>query len=152
VQWSYNPSLGVYRCPADPAKANDGTTPRVRSYSLDEWLGQVQEGPYASWGINKCAQLKRTATIFGFGCENEMSIEDGLFGCYPPGLPESAEWLNLPADRHSKGGVFSFVDGHVEYWKWHGEMIFKGRPQTATTAELPDLQRLEACVPDALAP
>lgn len=28
------------------------------------------------------------------------------------------------------------------------EMIFKGRPQTPTTAELPDFRRLEACVPD----
>jgi prepilin-type N-terminal cleavage/methylation domain-containing protein/prepilin-type processing-associated H-X9-DG protein len=149
-QWPYNPSVGIYRCPADPAKANDGTTRRVRSYSLDEWLGQVQEGPYASWGLNKCGQLKRTATIFGFGCENELSIEDGLLGCYPPGLPESTQWLNLPASRHSKGGAFSFLDGHVEYWKWHGEMVFKYRPQWATPAELPDIQRLVACVPDAL--
>jgi prepilin-type N-terminal cleavage/methylation domain-containing protein/prepilin-type processing-associated H-X9-DG protein len=148
VQWQYNPSLGVYRCPADPAKASDGVTRRVRSYALDEWLGQVNEGNYAKWGINKCCQLKRTATIFGFGCENELSIEDGLLACYPPGLPESITWLNLPASRHSKGGVFSFVDGHDEYWKWHGEMIFKGRPQTATTAEWPDLERFEACVPD----
>ena len=88
--------------------------------------------------------------MFAFGCENEQSIEDGLFGCYPPGLPESSTWLNLPASRHNKGGDFSFVDGHVEYWKWRGDMIFKGRPQSATPAELPDLQRLEACVPDPL--
>jgi prepilin-type processing-associated H-X9-DG protein len=148
VQWPYNPSVGVYRCPADPAKANDGVTPRVRSYSLDEWLGQVQEGPYAKWGLGKCCQLKRTSTVFGFGCENDLSIEDGLFGLYPPGLAESAAWLNLPASRHSKGDVFSFLDGHVEYWKWQGEMMYKYRPQWATPAELPDLNRLEACVPD----
>jgi prepilin-type N-terminal cleavage/methylation domain-containing protein/prepilin-type processing-associated H-X9-DG protein len=150
AQWPYNPSCGIYHCPADPAKATDGITPRVRSYSLDEWLGQAEEGPYARWGIGKCGQLKRTTTIFGFGCENELSIEDGLFGCYPPSLPESSQWLNLPGSRHGKGCVFSFVDGHVEYWKWRGEMKFKSRPQTATAAELPDLQRLETCVPDGL--
>ena len=150
MQWTHNPSLGIYRCPADPAKTKDGVTPRVRSYSLDEWLGQVQEGPYAKWGINKCAQLRRTASIFGFGCENEKCIEDGLFGCYPPGLPESSTWLNFPATRHGKGCVFSFLDGHVEFWKWHGEMVYKSRPQQATAAELPDLKRLELCIPDAV--
>jgi prepilin-type N-terminal cleavage/methylation domain-containing protein/prepilin-type processing-associated H-X9-DG protein len=151
VQWPYQTALGIYRCPADPAKAKDGTTPRVRSYSLDEWLGQVDEGPYARWAIHKGNQLTRTATIFGFGCENETSIEDGLLGCYPPGRPESSQWLNLPTNRHSKGGVFSFADGHVEYWKWRqgAAMKFVGRPQTATPGELPDLQRLESCVPDA---
>lgn len=148
TQWPYNPSVGIYRCPADSAKANDGITPRVRSCSLDEWLGQVEEGPYAKWGLRKCSQLRRTATVLGFACENESSIEDGLFGFYPPGRPESSTWLNLPANRHSKGCVFSFVDGHVEHWRWRGEMVFKGRPQTATPAELPDLQKLEACVPD----
>ena len=149
VQWPYHTALGIYRCPADPAKAKDGITPRVRSYSLDEWLGQVDGGPYGKWTVRQGNQLKRTATVFGFCCENEDSIEDGLTGMYPQGLPESSQWLNLPADRHSKGGVFSFVDGHVEYWKWHGAMHFLGRPQTATSAELPDLQRLENCVPDA---
>jgi prepilin-type N-terminal cleavage/methylation domain-containing protein/prepilin-type processing-associated H-X9-DG protein len=148
AQWPYNPSLGVYRCPADRAKANDGTTPRVRSYSLQGWLGQVQDGPYARWGLGKCSQLKRTATIFGFGCENDQSIEDGVFGLYPPGLPESTSWLNLPANRHNSGGVFSFVDGHVEYWKWRGEMVFKYRPQWATPAELADINRLDLCVVD----
>jgi prepilin-type N-terminal cleavage/methylation domain-containing protein/prepilin-type processing-associated H-X9-DG protein len=150
VQWPYNPAVGVYRCPADPAKANDGTTPRVRSYSLDGWLGQIQEGPNARWWLWKCGQLKRTSTVFGFCCENEWSIEDGMLACYQSGQPDSSQWLNLPANRHSKGGIFSFLDGHAEYWKWSGEMIFKGRPQAATQAELPDLCRLEAAGPDPL--
>jgi prepilin-type N-terminal cleavage/methylation domain-containing protein/prepilin-type processing-associated H-X9-DG protein len=150
VQWPYHPSVGIYRCPTDPAKAYDGTTPRVRSYSLFGWLGIVPRGPYARWYKQKGAQLTRTSTICGFVCENESSIEDGCFGIYPPGLPESSTWLNLPTNRHSKGGVLSFVDGHVEYWKWRpgAEMVYKGRPQAATARELPDLQRMEGCVPD----
>jgi prepilin-type N-terminal cleavage/methylation domain-containing protein/prepilin-type processing-associated H-X9-DG protein len=150
VQWPYNPSLGVYRCPADPAKATDGLTPRVRSLSLSQWLGIDSRAFYAKWEVQKGGQLTRPATIYGFGCENESSIEDGALSCYPPNVPASPQWLNLPASRHSKGGTFSFLDGHVEYWRWHpgAEMIFKGRPQTATPAELPDLQRLEGCVPD----
>ena len=41
---------------------------------LDEWLGQLETGPYASWGIAKCNQLKRTATIFGFCCKRSTPV------------------------------------------------------------------------------
>ncbi|HWY77122.1 MAG TPA: prepilin-type N-terminal cleavage/methylation domain-containing protein, partial [Verrucomicrobiae bacterium] len=34
TQWPYNPSLGVYHCPADRSVARDGSTVRFRSYSL----------------------------------------------------------------------------------------------------------------------
>jgi prepilin-type N-terminal cleavage/methylation domain-containing protein/prepilin-type processing-associated H-X9-DG protein len=151
VEWPYHPSLGIYRCPADPAKANGGIVPRVRSYSLNAWLGQAVTPGWEKWDKNKGSELTRTATIFGFGCENDRSIEDGLFNVCPPGIPGSSAWVNLPANRHSRGGVFSFVDGHVEYWKWRpgAQMVFKYRPQNATPEELPDLQRLESCVPDA---
>jgi prepilin-type processing-associated H-X9-DG protein len=151
VQWPYHPAVGIYRCPTDPAKATDGTTPRVRSYSLSAWLGQPQDGgPYSKWQNQKSTQLTRTATIYCFVCENESSIEDGAFGVYPLGRPESSQWLSLPSNRHSRGGVLSFADGHVEYWKWHpgAEMVYQGRPQAATPRELADLQRFEACVPD----
>jgi prepilin-type N-terminal cleavage/methylation domain-containing protein len=45
VQWPYHPSVGIFRCPADPAKATDGLTPRVRSYSLGGDLGVQDTGP-----------------------------------------------------------------------------------------------------------
>lgn len=142
--------MGIYRCPADPAKASDGKTPRVRGYSLDAWLGQPQTGEFGPWGLKKAGELRRTSTIYGFVCENEGSIDDGLMAIYPPGTPVANQWLNLPSNRHSSGGVFSFVDGHVEFWRWHGAMVFIGRPQNATPAELPDIQRMAACVPDPL--
>jgi prepilin-type N-terminal cleavage/methylation domain-containing protein/prepilin-type processing-associated H-X9-DG protein len=150
VQWRYHPAASIYRCPADPAKSKDGTTPSVRSYTLCVNLGQPGVGAYAKWNKQRTSQLARTATVYGFVCENEYSIEDGAFGVYPPDRPESSQWLSLPTNRHSKGGVLSFLDGHVEYWKWGpgGEFVYKGRPQTATPRELADLQRLERCVPD----
>jgi len=150
VQWRYHPAVAIYRCPADPAKSKNGITPSVRSYTLCVNLGQPAEGTYAKWNKLKTSQLTRTTTVYGFVCENESSIEDGAFGVYPPGRPESSQWLSLPTNRHSKGGVLSFIDGHVEYWKWGpgAEMVYTGRPQTATAGELADLQRLERCVPD----
>jgi len=150
LQWTYHPAAATYRCPADPGKCTDGITPRTRGYSLSVWLGQKSGGPYSRWETQKSPQLRRTSTVYGFVCENEGSIEDGAFGVYPPNLAESSTWLSLPSNRHGGGGVLSFADGHVEYWKWHpgAAMAFKGRPQSATTAELPDLQRFEQCVPD----
>ncbi len=150
VQWQYNPSFGTYRCPADPAKAKDGITPRVRSYSLEGHLGAQDTGPYARWEKQKGVQLTRTSQLLAFVCENEFSIEDGLLATYPPGLPESSQWLNLPGSRHSKGTVLSLTDGHVEYWKWgpNSDMIYKGTPQAATAGEMADLQRVERGVPD----
>ena len=150
VQWPYHSSLGIYHCPADPAKANDGTTPRVRSYSLGGFLGANDNGPYSRWNKQKGGQLARSSQLFAFVCENEDCLHDGLFAFYPPGRPESSQWLNLPANRHSKGGVLAFTDGHAEYWKWgpNSQMKFLARPQWATPGELPDLQRVQAGVPD----
>ncbi len=149
VQWPYNPSLATYKCPADPSKSQNGVTPSVRSYSLNEWLGANNPtSPYHPWEKTKYAQLTRNAQICTFACENEFSIEDGLFGDYPT---PSLEWLNMPSSRHNHGCVFAFSDGHVEYWKWHAaaQMVYYGRPQSATQQEIPDLQRMQTAVPDA---
>jgi prepilin-type N-terminal cleavage/methylation domain-containing protein len=146
VQWPYNPSLNIYHCPADKSLASDGITLRFRSYSLSAYLGSPHEdGPTAQWYKFDGAQLSHPDKVVSFVCENESSIDDGCFGTYPA---PSAQWLNLPASRHSHGGYHAFADGHVEYWKWRGPMIYEGRPQNATAQELPDLAREQQGIPD----
>jgi len=27
-------------------------------------------------------------------------------------------WWDMPSDRHGQGANLSFVDGHVDHWKW----------------------------------
>lgn len=148
VQWPYHPALGVYRCPADPSKATDGVTPRLRSYALGGFLGANDNGPFSRWNKQKLSQVSKPAEIFGFVCENESSIEDGLFGSYPAPY---TQWLNLPASRHSHGGVFSFLDGHVEFRKWRAgaDMKFLGRPQNAKPGEMEDFLWVQSHVPAA---
>lgn len=148
VQWSFNPSLGVYRCPTDKSFASDGKTQRFRSYSLVHFLGAkpLDGGPYQNRNKQKASQLKRTSTVLAFDCENEDSIEDGLLACYA--APDT-QWLNLPGSRHSRGSTWSFVDGHVEYWRWKaGTFTFSGRPQAAKPNELEDLKRMQDGLPD----
>jgi prepilin-type processing-associated H-X9-DG protein len=47
--------------------------------------------------------------------EDSRSIDNGGFGINPP---ITWAWFNLPASRHGKKGIMSYVDGHVEGWKW----------------------------------
>jgi prepilin-type N-terminal cleavage/methylation domain-containing protein/prepilin-type processing-associated H-X9-DG protein len=147
TQWPYNPSLGVYHCPADRSVARDGATVRFRSYSLGSYLGSTPYGDYVAWQVSRVSQLRRTATILGFACEDDGSIEDGSFAIYPYA---STLWNSLPSSaRHNQGCCFSFVDGHAEYWKWKcGTFKFAGRPQPAKSAELLDLQRMQTIIPD----
>ena len=145
VLWQYNPHLGVYHCPADKSLANDGKTLRFRSCSLNGMLGSTLEDTRPECKRNG-NELRRTSGVFAFACENEDSIDDGLLAEY---AAPSTQWLNLPGSRHSLGCTFSFADGHVEWWKWKaGRLVFIGGPQNATPADLPDLQRLQAALPE----
>ena len=45
--------------------------------------------------------------------ESKDSIDDGYFA-----VELTPVWMNSPTVRHSKGGHFSFADGHSERWGW----------------------------------
>ena len=145
--WNYNPSIGVYHCPEDNSLGEDGKTPRLRSYSLEGSLGcDQEEGIYDAFEKQKFSQITRTSTVLAFDCENADSIEDGCLGVFPP---PTTQWLNLPGSRHSAGCCFSYVDGHVEYWKWKGGAIaFTGTSQNVTAGQMADYLHVQAGVPD----
>ena len=136
VQWRYNSSLGSYHCPVDKSLADDGMTPRFRSYSLLNYLGGDSQfvSPDASRDKQKGSQLKKTSTVLAFACEDDGSINDGIFLVEPvPGT-----WRDSPATQHSRGGTFSFADGHVEYWKWKSNDL----------SDPADLARVQAALPE----
>jgi prepilin-type N-terminal cleavage/methylation domain-containing protein len=135
VQWPCNPSLGVYHCPADLSVAADHTTLRFRSYSLLNYLGASQDtSPEPTRYKQRGSQLIQSSSVLAFVCEDADSINDGIFFVYPP---PASEWLDYPGYRHSLGDTFSFVDGHVEYWKWKS-----GQPN-----DTEDLARVQAALP-----
>jgi prepilin-type N-terminal cleavage/methylation domain-containing protein/prepilin-type processing-associated H-X9-DG protein len=138
VQWTYNPSLGVYHCPLDRSLAADNSTPRCRSYSLLNFLGANPDetGLNSSRNKQRGSQLKQTSTVIAFACEDADTINDGILFIYsPPGT----EWKDLPGSRHSHGCTFSFADGHVEHWKWKSD----GQPN-----DVEDLARVQAALPE----
>jgi prepilin-type processing-associated H-X9-DG protein len=52
--------------------------------------------------------------------EAQFSIDDGMFGFSPSGLPGNGPvntWYNVPAMMH-RGSNFAFADNHVEFRRW----------------------------------
>jgi prepilin-type N-terminal cleavage/methylation domain-containing protein/prepilin-type processing-associated H-X9-DG protein len=118
VLFSYNRSAAIYHCPADKSTVTrHKELPRFRSYSLNWHLGSDPK-PYYSPRIKlRSAEIvdPGPSQVFAFIDEDDLSINDGTYFC-----PEEygPPWGDVPADRHALGCNLSFVDGHVEHWRW----------------------------------
>jgi len=61
------------------------------------------------------------ASAMVFVDESLDSIDDCQFAWFcNPTTPGAGGFENTPTARHLKGCVFSFADGHAEYWHWMG--------------------------------
>ena len=86
------------------------------------------------------------AELLFFVDVHEESIYDSHFGIPPRdwGSAEKPRWWDLPAGRHSRGGNFSFADGHAEHWKWAGPKIFNELGQVVRQdGEIQDYLRVQ---------
>lgn len=120
-----------------------GMTARVRSYSMNDFLGLFSEcgncgdgGPgsgtdYTYQSINqfnnswpqylKVSLIHQPAMIYVFLDEHPNSINDGYFDDGTQVLPNAAQsWSDsdTPASYHNGACGFSFSDGHSEIHKW----------------------------------
>ena len=94
------------------------------SSSSGPWT--ISQGGYTWNSYQKFSSLQTTriAAKIVFVDEASGSVDDGVFAMYPVNtFPAPGEWWNMPGSRHLNGCVFSFADGHVEYWKWHGTVV-----------------------------
>lgn len=140
-------SVGSYKCPADQflsiAQQQAQFQERVRSYSMNDFLGYFSDGPddvdgppgsgtdYTYLGKNefnnawpqyiKIAAIPQPANIYVFLDEHPDSINDGYFDPGDQGSPSNpTSWSgsDLPASYHNGAAGFSFSDGHSEIHKW----------------------------------
>lgn len=120
---SYAKSPGVYRCPADKFLDPDSNQLRVRSVSVNCYVGTVPGEPNV-WG-NGYKKFKKTsdfgsrlgsADAITFLDENPASINDGFF--LGSADPTGAGVNDRPAVNHGNSSSISFADGHVELKKW----------------------------------
>jgi prepilin-type N-terminal cleavage/methylation domain-containing protein/prepilin-type processing-associated H-X9-DG protein len=137
VLYQYNTSTAIYACPANTVKITLGNTvvPQTRTCSIEFSMGgNSASSATGPWTISrnitfksysKASQIRRPTNKFVFAEEAQSTLDDGELGLYPliNGAVNQAVWWNLPANRHSGGSTWSFLDGHVEYYKWRGSVV-----------------------------
>jgi prepilin-type N-terminal cleavage/methylation domain-containing protein/prepilin-type processing-associated H-X9-DG protein len=126
--YPYNPSDGVYQCPA--AKGGPPAIAKVRlvrHFSLQGRMGggDGQNGSSdTTWVLgSQYAQYKKLSDVknpspseaMTFLDESLLCLDDGYFAV---NATTPNEWQNSPTVRHGKSGVFAFADGHAERWRW----------------------------------
>ena len=124
VLFPYNASLGIYRCPASHAFVKGlgwGSSAQVlhnRSYSVSVWLGSNPS--LANQIAQKYSAIHSPTKTSVFIEENQISIDNGAIGFNRMNV--SGIW-NLPSNRHNNSCNLSFLDGHVETFRWHGPRL-----------------------------
>jgi prepilin-type N-terminal cleavage/methylation domain-containing protein len=137
-------SIAAYKCPADiylsPVQAAAGFSERVRSYSMNCFLGyfspcpSCEEGAVGSgtdqtyqgkdWAnpawpqYLKLGGIPQPSQIFLFLDEHPNSINDGYFDTGQGTPSDPTAWGDAPASYHNGACGFSFTDGHSEIHKW----------------------------------
>jgi prepilin-type processing-associated H-X9-DG protein len=121
----YTRTASVYKCPEDLSVSPRTTVPRVRSVSMNGYLG-TSGFPYTSGYrvFNSFAEITplKPVQTFVFIDEQQDSINDGRFlvemgGYYPPN-PSQLRMVDYPAAYHSGGAGVGFADGHAEIRLW----------------------------------
>jgi hypothetical protein len=141
-------SVQSYKCPADQylsaLQNKAGFTQRVRSYSMNDFVGQFSDCPSCGDGgpgtgtdntfsaknqfntgwpqYLKTSAIPQPATIYVFVEEQADSINDGYFDTGTQNAPNDRTPMwgssDVPAAYHNQGAGFSFSDGHSEIHHW----------------------------------
>ena len=128
--WPYHESVAIWRCPGDKSnqKSRDMGVPRVRSVSMNNWIGSNLRGP---WGgqkqfrvFTKTSQMTSPGPsgIWVLIDERDDSINDSFFvvdmAGYSPYAPLKHFLTDVPASYHNGSGSLNFADGHAETRRW----------------------------------
>jgi prepilin-type N-terminal cleavage/methylation domain-containing protein/prepilin-type processing-associated H-X9-DG protein len=116
-QFPYTPQPGAYHCPADAIV--DGGLPRVRSYSMNSWIGSremdvLQElNPFRIFLKDSDLAAWMPSATWVHIDEHAASLDDGWFEVT---MNDSMPFVKLPATRHQNAYGLNFADGHVEMY------------------------------------
>jgi prepilin-type N-terminal cleavage/methylation domain-containing protein/prepilin-type processing-associated H-X9-DG protein len=155
VLYSYNKSLGIYKCPSAtglnpmPQAGIDASligrsvsiTPRMGNYSDHDNLID----PYPAF-LKLSAVINPNASQASvFADESMATIDDGFLAIDSDGPGASGNdktgFQNSPTIRHNGGGAFSFADGHVELFVFRS-ITKEPFPSTITAGQTADWSRV----------
>lgn len=125
----YLSSTAVYKCPSDRKYLRVGrlTVPKVRSYSMNWFLGWSGEGPRGGPPAThrrfyKLGEIVEPspADMFVFLDVHPDSI------CWPFfGVSMQSSFFMLPASYHNQAAALAFADGHVDSKRWRDARTYK---------------------------
>jgi prepilin-type N-terminal cleavage/methylation domain-containing protein/prepilin-type processing-associated H-X9-DG protein len=148
--YRYNLNAQIYHCPSDNSTViGFPGLLRARSYCMNIGINCDD----ATTTYRKYTEIKdpSPASVFMLIDTQEYDIWDATFGIFSRQNYYSGYWLDLAADRHSQGANLSFVDGHVEHWRWKAPKVFRGVWWPASSdGDLDDLHRLQDCTKSGL--
>ena len=126
-------SAGIFKCPADKSLDPVSKRPRVRSMSMNNWVGGNGDdlnnlaggwdagGPWRVYSKTTDMADPGPSMTFVLLDEREDSINDSFWVTSMVGYPDQPSQLKIvdyPASYHNFAGGFSFGDGHSEIKKW----------------------------------
>ena len=132
--YPYIKTSSVFRCPADTAtvKPTSGefkgqTKPRVRSMSMNAWVGG-NEGKHTWFGGPEWRMYLKLGDMVNPGPSDTWillderldSINDAFWVVWMPDYPNLAKtvMVDYPASYHNRAAGFAFADGHSEIHQW----------------------------------
>jgi prepilin-type N-terminal cleavage/methylation domain-containing protein/prepilin-type processing-associated H-X9-DG protein len=156
VLYQYNKQPLIYACPANTVMISytvpHGSAeliPQNRTCSIEysmggnasasvsgPWTEGPRDGSPAFISYSKANQVKSPSIKFVFAEEAQSTLDDGEFAIIP--IIQGAVptyWWNLPCNRHSSGGNWSFLDGHVEYYKYRGSVVANNQMNATTMGQ-----------------
>ena len=120
----YTRNAGIYHCPADKTPSKISGEDRVRSCSMNGYVGITDAGgisggiltAHATELYHRTTDFIKLKPVDGivFLDEKSDSLNDGWF--WSPGSPTNIR--DLPAIFHGNSTSFSFADGHAELHRW----------------------------------
>jgi len=155
--YPYNPSAGIYQCPAVTLPTPAGVIP-LRTVSLNARMGGATAGATSTNGtvntstvsgaypvITKATAISKPgpANALTFMDESILSLDDGIY--FLKVQAGQTTWNdNAPAARHGSAAAMSFADGHAEIWAWRD--MNKDLIYSAPVANLADLTRVQNAI------
>jgi len=129
----YCPQTATYDCPADAIV--DNGLPRVRSYSMNCWIGTGEIEPaeiqtkFRIFLKDSDLAAGKPASIWALIDEHTATLDDGWFEVT---MNDSQPFINLPATRHKNAYGLNFADGHAEIY--HLRTTLTQTPETQAEA------------------